>query len=280
MTKTNELNIAVYRNQFEKVKQLVEIDCVDVNSIENFGKIMETAPHVIVASYHEDNIEILKYLLEKGANPDQCCSAQKNALKSAAKNGNVNALKVLLNYNADLKIEKNGEIALTIASGYFEDEKKCMEMIQLLLSKTDKSMFKFIQKAYDNCMFEKVRNIIKIFSNEHSIIIKEPTKFGSSEYKFYKKCNTPPKHNLDLQMFNAILYIIDHITDNPNLLFSIIIEQTCYSELEESDHDINRINSTINNNNYLFCELFKKYPESKENYPDIYKIFISISKIK
>lgn len=58
--------------------------------------------------------KIAAYLLSKGADPGGYTPCRKSALKSAAKHGYVNIIGLLLDHNADVNYESDGEVALTV----------------------------------------------------------------------------------------------------------------------------------------------------------------------
>ncbi|GFR86496.1 ankyrin 2 [Elysia marginata] len=64
-----------------------------------------------------DDAEMLRLLLDKGANVNiKKISDSKTALMIAASNGNVEAVRILIKYKADMYAESDGHTALTIAS--------------------------------------------------------------------------------------------------------------------------------------------------------------------
>ena len=113
------------KGDLQGVKRCIEQDGVDINYTDCFG---ETA---LIRASQNGHLEIVKYLISKGANMDYLCSdIHYTALMWASMEGHLEIVKVLVEAGADLNIkESSGDTALIKASekGYFEIVKVLVE---------------------------------------------------------------------------------------------------------------------------------------------------------
>lgn len=107
-TAWNALSLAIARGETTRVQEIVEEYRLDVNACVDSTSWMPILMEALL-SYgfptEEDRLPLLKYLLEKGANPNIVCARGYNCLHIAAQQERyIYALDLLLDYNADVNI--------------------------------------------------------------------------------------------------------------------------------------------------------------------------------
>ncbi|MGX2981911.1 ankyrin repeat domain-containing protein [Helicobacter sp. 23-1045] len=128
----------------DKVKQLVEQQGVDVNAV-HIDELGLSSNALNIASY-QGHLEIVKYLISKGANVNAKDSFGWTALISASSNGKLELVKYLISKGADVKAKSNdGYTALMSAS--FDGH---LEVVKVLVESSKSGLFSFFSKGNIN----------------------------------------------------------------------------------------------------------------------------------
>jgi len=107
-TAWNSLSLAIARGETNQVQGIIEERQLDVNACVDSSSWMPILMEALL-SYgfrsEEERLPLLRYLLEKGANPNIICARGYNCLHIAAQQERyIDALDFLLDYNADVNI--------------------------------------------------------------------------------------------------------------------------------------------------------------------------------
>ena len=113
-----EVKDAITTNDISSLKNIPEQNKIN-ECYEKNGKTYDLLATCIQANA----TQVLKYLLEKGFDPNASC-VDKSPLMYAAKYGKKEAAQILLENGADLKMVRNGKTALDYAIKYNQDELK------------------------------------------------------------------------------------------------------------------------------------------------------------
>ena len=104
----NSLSLAISRGETQRVQEIVEVHKLDVNACVDSTSWMPILMEALLSygfSTEQDRLPLLKYLLDKGANPNINCVRGYNCLHIAAQQDRyIYALDLLLDYNADVNI--------------------------------------------------------------------------------------------------------------------------------------------------------------------------------
>src|SRR5689334_4598360 len=99
----NALSLAIARGNTNHVKELVEELDLDVNACLSDSYWMPLLMEVLLSSGFQtepDRLLLLRYLLEKGANPNICCSKGYNCLHIAVQQHQyIHALDLFLDFD-------------------------------------------------------------------------------------------------------------------------------------------------------------------------------------
>lgn len=234
---------------FDAVKKLVESGA-PVNDPEG-----NSMPAIVTAACY-GRFDIIQYLLENGANPN-LSKDRLSALKTAADHNDYRIVKLLIDNGADPNFENNGEVALTLACNDKGDTEEELNILKLLLPITDK---KYHQKAYEYCVNENMRKFIK----ENTTVEEPENGFGSSKYKQKLHYESPPKHPLIREIWEAYGECIDKIND-PNRAMGLILERMDFRDYQfEEDGTENDIYIYKSTCYYLRMLDLSKYPNVKK----------------
>ncbi|HLZ90031.1 MAG TPA: ankyrin repeat domain-containing protein [Puia sp.] len=107
-TAWNSLSLAIARGDANRVQEIIEDQQLDVNACVDSSSWMPVLMEALL-SYgfpsEEERLPLLRYLLEKGANPNIVCVRGYNCLHIAAQQERyINALDLFLDFNADVNI--------------------------------------------------------------------------------------------------------------------------------------------------------------------------------
>jgi len=107
-TAWNTLSLAIARGETNRVQEIVEQQHLDPNACVDSNSWMPILMEALL-SYgfptEHHRLPLLKYLLEKGANPNIICARGYNCLHIAAQQDRyIDALDLMLDYNADVNI--------------------------------------------------------------------------------------------------------------------------------------------------------------------------------
>jgi len=105
----NALSLAITRGDTAQVKYLVETYALDANAFLDDSPTCMPVLMDALLSYgfgtEEERLPLLRYLLERGANPNICCRKGYNCLHVAVQQDKyVKALDLLLDHNADVNV--------------------------------------------------------------------------------------------------------------------------------------------------------------------------------
>jgi hypothetical protein len=104
----NSLSLAIARGDNARVQEIIEEDQLDVNAFVDNNAWMPILMEALLSygfKSEEERLPLLRYLLEKGANPNIICARGYNCLHIAAQQERyVHALDLMLDYDADVNI--------------------------------------------------------------------------------------------------------------------------------------------------------------------------------
>jgi hypothetical protein len=104
----NGLSLAIARGAADQVQTLVEENFLDVNAFLDSSSWMPVLMDVLISNgfdTEEDRLRLLRYLLQRGANPNICCSRGYNCLHIAVQQDKyLKALDLFLDFNPDVNI--------------------------------------------------------------------------------------------------------------------------------------------------------------------------------
>jgi hypothetical protein len=104
----NGLSLAIARGATDQVQTLVEENFLDVNAFLDASSWMPVLMDVLISNgfeTEEDRLRLLRYLLQRGANPNICCSRGYNCLHVAVQQDKyLKALDLFLDFNPDVNI--------------------------------------------------------------------------------------------------------------------------------------------------------------------------------
>ena len=116
------LRFAAGYNNNEKLKRLLSLEKVDVNYCHDIGDTCKDATALYLAA-EQNNIEGVKFLLQKGANPNIARQIGTTPLCCAAINGNAEIAKLLLDHDANINVKtrfKNTPLYFAASQGQHE----------------------------------------------------------------------------------------------------------------------------------------------------------------
>jgi hypothetical protein len=104
----NALSLAIARRDTRQVQNLVEEHSLDVNAFLDSSSWMPLLMDALLSNSfetEEDRLPLLRYLLDKGANPSICCGRGYNCLHIAVQQDKyLKALDLFLDYKADVNV--------------------------------------------------------------------------------------------------------------------------------------------------------------------------------
>jgi hypothetical protein len=104
----NALSLAIARRDTRKVQSLVEEHSLNVNAFLDSSAWMPLLMDALLSNSfetEEDRLPLLRYLLDKGANPSICCARGYNCLHIAVQQDKYRkALDLFLDHNADVNV--------------------------------------------------------------------------------------------------------------------------------------------------------------------------------
>src|SRR5258708_3927824 len=107
-TAWNSLSLAIARGDAPRVQEIIEERRLDVNACVDSSSWMPVLMEALLSygfSSEEARLPLIKYLLEKGANPNIICARGYNCLHIAAQQERyIYALDLMLDYKADVNI--------------------------------------------------------------------------------------------------------------------------------------------------------------------------------
>lgn len=119
-------------SDFEECERLLSSDVVNIN-VTNVDGL--TGLHQACI---DDNIKMVKYLIEKGADINCCDNEGWSPLHAASSCGNINICQLLLDYGADPTVVNNdGELASDIADNDLIEELILKKLYEIVTEKND-----------------------------------------------------------------------------------------------------------------------------------------------
>ena len=107
-TTWNALSLAIAQGDTDQVQYLVEENKLDVNACLSDGFWMPFLMEALLSSgfsTESERLPLLRYLLEKGANPNICCSKGYNCLHIAVQQQKyIHAMDLFLDFDADVNV--------------------------------------------------------------------------------------------------------------------------------------------------------------------------------
>src|SRR5882672_4578862 len=107
-TAWNALSLAIARGATDQVQSLVEGNNLDVNACLSDSSWMPVLMEALLSNgfaSEQERLLLLRYLLEKGANPNICCSKGYNCLHIAVQQQKyIHALDLFLDFGADVNV--------------------------------------------------------------------------------------------------------------------------------------------------------------------------------
>lgn len=104
----NALSLAIARGDTRQVRDLVEEHSINVNAFLDSSNWMPLLMDALLSNgfeTEEDRLPLLRYLLDKGANPSICCARGYNCLHIAVQQDKyLKALDLFLDYKADVNV--------------------------------------------------------------------------------------------------------------------------------------------------------------------------------
>jgi hypothetical protein len=104
----NALSLAIARRDTREVQNLVEEHSLDVNAFLDSSSWMPLLMDALLSNSfetEEDRLPLLRYLLDKGANPSVCCARGYNCLHIAVQQDRyLKALDLFLDHKADVNV--------------------------------------------------------------------------------------------------------------------------------------------------------------------------------
>jgi hypothetical protein len=104
----NALSLAIARRDTRQVQDLVEEHSLNVNAFLDSSSWMPLLMDALLSNSfetEEDRLPLLRYLLDKGANPSICCARGYNCLHIAVREDKyLKALDLFLDYHADVNV--------------------------------------------------------------------------------------------------------------------------------------------------------------------------------
>ena len=118
-----KLFAAAWRGEFDLVKEVVDAKVVDVNVVDSDGV------SALRFSAQYGHLEITKYLLERGANPNLRAKDGLDPLLSAIDFGNLEIVEILLSHGADVhtKTKETNAVLLAREKGRLHIEQVLIE---------------------------------------------------------------------------------------------------------------------------------------------------------
>jgi ankyrin repeat protein len=102
------LSLAIARGDTDRVRNLVEENHLDVNAFLDNSSWMPVLMEALLSNgfgSESERLPLLRYLLERGANPNICCRRGYNCLHIAVQQEKyIHALELMLGFNADVNI--------------------------------------------------------------------------------------------------------------------------------------------------------------------------------
>ncbi|GAA3631961.1 ankyrin repeat domain-containing protein [Flavivirga jejuensis] len=102
-------NYNVFRGSFEQVKEVIETQNIDVNSVfDKEGNETILANCLSGFEHGEDNMQLTKYLLDNGANPNIQDKYGNSAFHYAIYSKNLELIELMMNYNIEVNQKAEG----------------------------------------------------------------------------------------------------------------------------------------------------------------------------
>lgn len=141
----------------ENLREKINSDATTLAEIQDFSKKHQpppSCPLLNLLSEYPNTSDVLKKLLEKGANPDQTVEPWPAPIYAAINYGNEKALSILLQHNADISISREGAgTPFMFALAQEPVSERFTEMIKTLLTHPKK--YSFLNLPQASCKREK-----------------------------------------------------------------------------------------------------------------------------
>lgn len=241
-----ELAAAATKGNLSRVRFLVEKDGANVDYQDEFGWT------ALLHAVSEGHLEIVKYLLSKGAKTTTLSSDGANALHHAVASQNDTLLAFLLQYNTCDVNARNSGGTTPLHLACLTDQQSAVRL--LLANKADKTIRNNEGKtAEDIATSPKLRSIISEYGNVPTSSVSQeelegdlqsPRSMQQSLQKLQTLQNAPPPR----EMKEGYTYLLEDHGSNDDLL--TVTTSTDYDEKSNNNNN-NNSNSNNNNNNTL-----------------------------
>ena len=261
---THQMVNDAHMGNFDKVKE-----CIEVKGFHPDEVGTNTCTALLCVCCRKESHEFVKYLLDKGANPNIYTADKLSPLKSAAKQKSYENVKLLLDKGADPNYEREGNVALTVACDEGKDDD--INLVKLLLPLTDSRWY---QKAYEYSSSIKIRNYIQ--DSNPQLTFTEPLDnvFGGPDYKSKLHYETAPIHPILNELWHLLEDYIKTVKD-PNRAMMYVFQKMGisdapqhYIDMIEKDGDLGMYNDMMLN----LKEFIDGNEDLKNKYSKSYKL--------
>lgn len=180
------------------------------NGVDPNEYISMSLPAIVCAAVNGQH-RAIEYLVSRGADVNVCTTCKRNAFKTAASRRDLETVKVLFNLGADPNVEREGEVALTLACDRAKESD--IDLIRLLLSVTDP---RYYQRSYEYSSNGVIRDLVVGAATAKGVVLVEPQDgFGGPDEKMERKYNTRPIDPILAQIWE-LFGIYMELNDDPN----------------------------------------------------------------
>lgn len=163
VSKADELVEAASNGDLEQVKTLIEKEGIDINARETEYEIGETA---LIGASTGGQLEVVKYLISKGADINIKDNDGVTALMMASAKGHLEVVKYLIDNGADINAKASVDTTSLMVASYYEH----LEVVKYLISKgadvnvvakIDEKMLPNSTTALDFAKTDAIKEVLK-----------------------------------------------------------------------------------------------------------------------
>ncbi|MBZ4033495.1 ankyrin repeat domain-containing protein [Flavobacterium sp. 17A] len=239
------LSSHIAKGEFDSAQKIVDQNAIDINAYidsEDYSTLIIEVLTTYGCKDEEERAEMLRYLLEKGANPNTYCKNGYNALHIAVQQDKlVKCMNLLLDYGGDVNLAdpNGGTVAYWAIQGFpwrtegqeRENHLNTIEKIMMLGADLDrKNKFGVDPRKWLEHTSEDVKELVAkcekrnpVYKPSHTIVPKFPTNYKFPEIVEQLRALIPPTGSaktIEAEMLRGLDILQDEAYRNGNINYN------------------------------------------------------------